>query len=627
MSIANPTTYGEWWWQQQVDANKTFADAEESAIAPHLQALLSMVMDLEEFPAALSSMFNAVGTPGHFGLNEIAKESLAQSGSASVTAGLSPFLRSLGYAANKKFPSARIPIDAAITLAHRGKIIPELYAERCKANGFEEAEARMMYDLACPYPDIQSLLLWARYTTNDTDTFTKLQSKMDIPDEEFQIWEFLSRIRLTAGELQGLVARGYMNEQDAFMELIRDGYNREDAQAVLDLGWSVPNANILLQDALFRNQSWETLGETIGYAGIHPEYRDAYINAVLAKPDPAEMIRYMLRHDPNLSNLPDELRRLGIHPDYLDVFRELSYPVPPIGDVITMAVREAFSPAIAGRFGQYDDYPSDLTRYAAMNGISEEWAQRYWAAHWSLPSPQQGYEMFHRGIITREELVLLMRALDIMPFWRDKLIEMAYRPLTRVDVRRMYTIGVLTETEVEKAYRDVGYSDENARRLRDFVVKNTLQSQSGLTVGKIVTAYKNGYTDRSGAYNAVLDLGIKPQQASDIMERADLQLQWQAKKDAIAAVQAQYKEEIIDESEARSQLSGLRLPNDKVNNLITRWTKDGIAEKKTLWTKADTLSLLASGIITSSRATQELTLLGYNNERASALIKKATSTE
>ena len=627
MSIKNPTTYGEWWWQQQVDANKAFADDEEEVLKPYIDALLSMFPAVEGLPSSFLAPLQAFGSSGHFANAELGKQILGNQVSGGILSAFEPWLRGIGYAANKDRPNKLVDPTTIMTLGHRGKITPELFAERCGWNGFTPDEAKLLYDEACPYPDILSLVLWARYTTDDNATFTKLQEKMDIPDDEFQIWEFLSRIRLTASELQSLVVRGYMTQDQAFMELVRDGYNRDDASAVLDLGYGIPNANILLQAALLRGDSWASLGEQIGYSGIHPDYQDDYINAVLAKPDPPELIRYMLRHDPNLSELEPELRKLGIHPDYLRVFRELAYPVPPIGDIITMAVREAFTPSIAGRFGQYDDYPSDLTKYAAMNGIDETWCQRYWAAHWSLPSPQQGYEMFHRGIISHDDLVMLMRALDIMPFWRDKLIEMAYRPLPRIDVRRMYTIGVLSESEVEKAYRDVGYSEENAKRLRDFVVKNTIQSQSGLTVGKIVTAYKNGYTDRSGAYSAVLDLGIKPQQASDIMERADLQLQWQGKKDTIAAIAAQYKEEVIDENTARSQLHGLRIPSDKVDNYIKRWTKDGIDAKKTLWTKADTLALLAGGIITSSRARQELTALGYNSERANALISKATAKE
>jgi len=290
-----------------------------------------------------------------------------------------------------------------------------------------------------------------------------------------------------------------------------------------------------------------------------------------------------------------------------------------------MAVREAFTPDIAARFGQYEDYPADLTRFAAMNGISEDWTKRYWAAHWSLPSPQQGFAMFQRGIITQEELNLLLRALDIMPFWREKLTNLAYNPLTRVDVRRMYALGVLSEEEVEKAYKDAGYSDENARRLRAFVVKGTIRSQSGMTVSKIITAYKQGLTDRNSAFATVSALGVRPQNVSDILDAADKQLQWQQTKDAIAAIGNEYKQDIRNEQQTREALVGLRLSGNKINNLIARWKKDGITAHATLWTKADVVSMLKKKLISVARANTELGLLGFNAERSQVLIKLATS--
>jgi hypothetical protein len=627
MSIANPQTYAEWFYQQQVDANKTFADEEEETLAPLLQALFGMVSDLEGFPPEIAAIFGAVGTPGHFGLASVAKESLGNAGNASLGAGLSPFLRALGYAANKKFPSARIDFHTAVSLAHKGKIIPELFNSRALINGYEEAEARLLYEDATPYPDMISLMQWARYTTDAGDVFNKVQSKMDIPDDEFQIWDFLSQVRLSVSEIQQLYLRKYMGPQDARTELLRDGYRPVDADAVLDLAFTVPNPAILVQAGLLRDQPNADLLDSIVIGGIHRDYAGDFLDAILSKPNPTDLIRYSLRVDPNLSNIEEGLRRLGVHPAYIDVFKTLAYPVPPIGDMITMAVREAFSPDIAGRFGQYEDYPQDLTKYAAQNGISEEWARRYWAAHWALPSPQQGFEMFQRGIITQEELFLLMRALDIMPFWRNKLLQMSYRPLTRVDVRRMYALGVLSEGEVEKAYRDVGYEPENARRLKDFVTRDTIRSQSGMSVSKIVTAYKNGYTTRQDANNAILTLGIRPQNVSDILENADRQLQWQRTKDAIAAIRNQYKQELITPEQARSELNGLRLDTSKVNVLLAQWEADGVKDHKTLWTKADVVSMMKKGIITATRGAQELSLLGYNTERANALIALASHAE
>jgi len=418
-----------------------------------------------------------------------------------------------------------------------------------------------------------------------------------------------------------------MNKEQARMELMRDGYRDFDAEAIIDLSYTVPNPAILVQSRLLRDASNTDLLDAIALGGVHPDYAEDFLSALLVKPNPTDWIRYKLRQDPHLSDLDTELKRLGIHPAFTDVYKTLAYPVPPIGDMITMAVREAFTPDIATRFGQYEDYPSELTRFAAMNGIDEEWTRRYWAAHWSLPSPQQGFAMYQRGIITQDELNLLLRALDIMPFWRHKLTELAYNPLTRVDVRRMYRLGVLTQEGVDKAYRDAGYSPENAKRLSEFVVRDTVRSQSGLSVSKIVTAYKNGYATRQDAYSAIQNTGVRSENIDDILNNADRQLAWQRVKDGIAAIRNQYKQELITDGEARNQLSGLRLDGQKIAGLMAQWEADGVKEQKTLWTKADTLSMMKKGIIAEGRASQELTALGYNPERANALIRLARTTE
>lgn len=624
MSITNPETYGEAFWGPQVDVNKAFADAEEKTLSPLLQSLVSMVTDLDGFPPAIAAMFSAVGTPGHFGLAEVAKGVLGQGGSSSLTAGLSPFLRALGYAANKKFPSANIEFPTAITLAQRQRIIPELFNSRALNAGFQEAEARLNYEAAMPYPSITDLITWARYVTTDTATKETVWRKFDVLEDDWAIWEFLTQQKLSADDIKTLFIRGYIDRTSATQELIRQGWTGDSIAQQMELAYAIPAPTALIQAGLMHDKSFESIVQDVSLAGVHPDYASDYMHAVLSKPNPEDMIRYRLRTDPNLTDLTRDLTRLGIHPDYLEVYKALAYPVPPVGDMITMAVREAFSPGIAERFGQYEDYPQDLTRFAAMNGISEDWAKRYWAAHWSLPSPQQGFEMFHRGIINREELELLMRALDIMPYWRDRLIQAAYNPLTRIDVRRMYQLGVLSEGEVERAYRDVGYDDNNARRLADYVVRDTLRSQSGMSVGKIITAYKNGFASRSEANNTLLDIGIRQQNASAIMESADRQLQWQRTKDGIAAVRNQYKQGLYTETEAKQHLGELRLDTVKVTSLLDQWEKEAGQEHAELWTKADTLALLKKSIITEARARQELSALGYNDERIRALIANAT---
>jgi hypothetical protein len=179
-----------------------------------------------------------------------------------------------------------------------------------------------------------------------------------------------------------------------------------------------------------------------------------------------------------------------------------------------MAVREVFSPDVSERFGQYEDFPEQFAKLAEKIGLSKDWALAYWASHWDLPSPSMGFEMFHRGIIDKDTLILLLRSLDIMPFWRDKLIELSYNPLTRVDVRRMYQLGVLSEEEVYKSYLDIGYSPENARRLTEFTKRysapeddSELSEFRRLARNTYTQAYRKNVISRDEYKQMLLSLG------------------------------------------------------------------------------------------------------------------------
>ncbi|GAH82476.1 unnamed protein product, partial [marine sediment metagenome] len=227
-----------------------------------------------------------------------------------------------------------------------------------------------------------------------------------------------------------------------------------------------------------QGKSKEQIIEDISRGDIHPDRAQQYLDAILTKPATQDVVTYALRTDPDLQDLGEQLTKIGIHPDYLELHKELALVIPPVADIITMAVREVFTPEIAARFGQYEDFPAPLEEWGLKKGLSKEWSERYWAAHWALPSATQGFQMLHRGVIDRDDLDRLLRAQDVMPFWRDKLTQIAFRPLTRVDVRRMYKEGVLDEAGVYEAYLDHGYAEENAKRMTEFTIRQTLSSQA-----------------------------------------------------------------------------------------------------------------------------------------------------
>ncbi len=164
----------------------------------------------------------------------------------------------------------------------------------------------------------------------------------------------------------------------------------------------------------------------------------------------------------------EKLKNYGFEAEDREVILKLTDFLIPPQDLIRMAVREVFTPDIAEDFGQFEEFPDEVMIRAKMLGISRDTMEKYWAAHWRLPSPTMGFEMRHRSIITTERLEKLLKALDFMPGWRDEVIALSFRVVTRVDTRRLFKISEWDRTQVKDNYLKLGYDEVSAEAMTKF---------------------------------------------------------------------------------------------------------------------------------------------------------------
>lgn len=286
-------------------------------------------------------------------------------------------------------------------------------------------------------------------------------------------------------------------------------------------------------------------------------------------PTPDEVGAAYIRGEISQEEHDNVLRLMGFDDRSIAIKKMLYWTIPTPSDLIRMAVRECFSPEIAEKFGQYEDLPQEFVEWANKVGLSEFWAKAYWAAHWDLPSPQMGFEMLHRQIINEEELKLLLRALDVMPFWRDKLIQLSYNPYTRVDVRRMYQMGILDEEGVYRTYRDLGYDHEHALNLTEFTKRyyspedySELDKYKEVTQGLLIKAYKRGVLSRDDLRSRLIELGYHPDDAELIIAIADVEISLEGGESPTAKIIGKaddnilraYSDRILSEDDARRAL-------------------------------------------------------------------------
>lgn len=624
MSITDPISYADWYWKHSVEAAEAISEKDGRTYGTVISQILDGSGLLGVMPTPLQPLFDILSHPKVSGWDNIQRPFLGViSRSVGLVAG-EEMARPFKYEAAEKNLTMRIDAATATILQQRKKITDELYKGRMHSEGYADSEINHYYNSRLPYPAFQDIITWARYHGDPYNPKELAWSKFQISPDDWELWEWLSVQKLTTQQVQSLYVRDIWDSTRADDEFARLGWHRDDMLNLHNLAYEIPNAMLLMQGRLMQEKSEDEIADGILKGGIHSDYALDYAHAILTKPATEDIVAYELRRDPSLSNLDTELRRIGIHSNYNGLYKELAYQIPPVADIITMAVREAFTPEIAARFGQYQDLPPDFVEWVGKKGLSKEWAERYWAAHWSLPSPQQGFEMLHRGVIGFDDLNMLMRALDIMPFWRDKLTQIAYRPLSRVDVRRMFALGVLDVAGIRKAYTDIGYNEYNANLMTQFTIEYTKGTPKKLSTADIISAYKKHLIGSGTLRTQLAQAGIDSDDIEPIIRTAQQRREWSDREDNIGTVEYLYKQGRYTEDKTMDELRILGLTEAYIQNLIPQWKAKSVAEKETLWTNAQTLTFMKSGVITIERGKQELTDLGYDEEHINVYLASVT---
>ncbi len=614
MAIEEPISYGDFYWASQLEAATLIEQQREKELSEIAGGLIADFGMREIIPPEFLSLLSQIEAPAGAFLGDVGGRFVSEVADGVVSSALAWGFTAAGYKGYEKHPTKKMTASSTAALFSRMKIPEEIYMERFLWEGFEPVEARWLYDSLRPYPTIPEIMRWARYHGDPTNTKDAVWGKFDVDVDDYDLHEWLTLQVLSTEQVHRLFRREVISESDANFFLNRIGWRDDNINFVKELGWLIPNPMLLTQGNLQQGVGKEQIIKDITHGDIHPDHAQQYLDAILTKPATQDIVTYTLRPDPDLQSLDERLTKIGIHPDYLELHRELALVIPPISDIITMAVREVFTPAIAARFGQYDDFPAQLEEWGLKKGLSKEWSERYWAAHWALPSASQGFEMLHRGVIDRDDLNRLLRAQDVMPFWRDKLTQIAFRPLTRVDVRRMYREGVLDEAGVYEAYLDHGYAEDNAKRMTEFTIKQTLSAQAKFTSTDVVAAFAKRMINTGEARSLLADLGIPADNISYIISRAEYKRLWDLTESRIAGIKNLYKKGVYDENTARAKLLQLNLPSDEVEVLFEQWWYEKTGELAPTWTKAETLRFAKAGTISKARAKTELQSMGYDEE-------------
>lgn len=290
------------------------------------------------------------------------------------------------------------------------------------------------------------------------------------------------------------------------------------------------------------------------------------------------------------------------------------YPGP--GDLFEMVAKEAFEPDIYKVLGLDQEFPSEQVKWLEAQGISQEWAEKYWIAHWNQPSIGQGFEMLHRGVITPAQLDLLFRAVEIPSFWRSKLTAIAYSPFTRVDVRRMHDLGVVTDQELIQSYMDIGYNAEKALKMANFTIKFNASHEKELTRGAILESYEEGLISRGDATELLLSQDYSDELADYYLSLTEFNRGKKVQSLQIDNIRDNYLLAIKTKSQTRTDLNSLGLLQDKIEALLDSWELDKY-KYQNIPTKSELDRFYVKGIINETQWSDLMQRHGFSSAHIS----------
>jgi len=346
---------------------------------------------------------------------------------------------------------------------------------------------------------------------------------------------------------------------------------------------------------------------------------------------PAELFAAEYRFGESLAATEEELRKRGYPLNDITIARALTQMIPGPGDLIRMAVREAWRDDVAAEWGYDADFPPEFAEWMEKQGDTEGWSRKYWRAHWELPGLTTVLDILYRvPEFDMANLDTFLRISDIPATWRDYIKRTAYRPLTRVDVRRMYGMGVLDRAAVKRSYLDLGYDDTNAERMTEFTVRYETEDDRAATKADILSFLNVGAITSSEAVTWLREIGYPEELASYLVARELMKAEQKRVAQQVKHIRNLYIHNELTPSEASSRMGAIGVPAGEIQNLLDEWDIDRAAKVQRP-SRATLDRLLQQDVISESEYTNGLVALGYQDRYvnwylSSILQKKAEET-
>jgi len=244
----------------------------------------------------------------------------------------------------------------------------------------------------------------------------------------------------------------------------------------------------------------ETYYGAMAENGLPADWALRYKQAQHIFPDIGTLLALWRRDIIEKSDVDSALNRMGYTPNYVAPILWLKDVIPPLQDLIRMAVREAFGSHT------YEEQMPALKSWGAKMGLTNEWVENYWYAHWERIPLREMYSNLWRGYWTEAQFNRMLRIKDVHPDDRKAILDVAYLPPSIREMGYGYDMGVYDRADIVRYRKWGGMSPPDAEKAADSLIRYRVSAEIEAVRREWLWQFANGKIEIEEYMQALLDL-------------------------------------------------------------------------------------------------------------------------
>ena len=342
--------------------------------------------------------------------------------------------------------------------------------------------------------------------------------------------------------------------------------------------------------------------------------------------DPSILVRLKYKGLITEEFYTEQLRKQGLSAEVQKLYEEdfLFYPNPH--DLVTWQAREVYEPDMVDKYGLEEELEGVLKDPFYKAGMADEQIRNFWVAHWQHPPWTVIRQMLFRTDLKETDVWDWFKTIEIPPYWREKYIKIAYNPVTRVDLRRLYKSGIYDREQVKAGYIALGNDPEVSEHLTTWTEKAYAPDSKEITKTEILKNYRVGEIPKDKATEMLIGLEYDAEEVEFILAYEDYKINLKLKEDEAELLLVEILNGTISFDSFKTSIEDLGFNVKVTNRYLTKATKTLRAQVK-LPSKEDLTNWFTLSIITEPEFITMMSSLKYRSEDVNRYLKELKTVE